>query len=89
MSTSSLQTTYNFWLKKENSIISNDRRNGRDVVRIPKATYLTKYGNFVDPNVEVEDVILKKINMVKRHIKAPRMVYKKTRKVLSSFILDI
>ena len=58
MSTSSLQTTYNFWLKEENSIISNDRRNGRDVVRIPKATYLTKYGNFADPKIEVEDVVL-------------------------------
>ena len=32
---SSLPSIYNFWLGEENSIISNDRRNGRNVVRIP------------------------------------------------------
>ena len=82
MSTSSLQSIYNFWLKEENSIISNDWRNGRDVVRIPKATYPSKYGNFVNPNIEVEDVILKKKNTVKRYIKAPRMIYTKSIKRL-------
>ena len=35
--TSSLPSIYNFWLGEENSIISNDRRNERNVVRIPKA----------------------------------------------------
>ena len=56
---------YNFLLKEENSIVSNDRKNGRDVVRTLKATYLSKYGNFVDPITEVEDVILKETNTVK------------------------
>ena len=56
---------YNFLLKEENSIVSNDRKNGRDVVRTPKATDLSKYGNFVDPITEVEDVILKETNTVK------------------------
>ena len=73
---------YNFLLKEENSIVSNDRKNGRDVVRTPKATYLSKYGNFVDPITEVEDVILKETNTVKRYIKAPRMVYTKSIKRL-------
>lgn len=82
MSSSSLQEIYNFWLKEENSIISNDRRNGRDVVKIPKATYLSKYGKLVDPNIEEEDVTLKKTNNIKRYIKAPRMVYTKNIKQL-------
>ena len=82
MSTSSLQIIYNYWVKEKNSIISNDQRNERDVVRISKATYLSKYGNFVDPNTEVEDGILKKTNTVKRYIKAPCMVYTKSIKQL-------
>ena len=48
MSKSSLQSIYNFWLKGENSIISNDRRNGRDVVRILRTTDVSKYRNFFD-----------------------------------------
>jgi hypothetical protein len=71
------QSVYNFWLKEENSIVSNDRRNGRDIVRISKATYLSKYGDIEDPNIEEEEVILKKTSNVKRNIKAPRMVYTK------------
>ena len=72
------QGILNYWLKEENSIISNDRRNGRDVVRIPKLTYLSKYGGLSDPNIEEEDVLLKKANKVKHHVKAPRMVYTKS-----------
>ena len=34
------QTIHDFWLKEENSIVTNDRRNGRDVIRLPKSTYL-------------------------------------------------
>ena len=86
--TSSLQSIYNFWLGEENSIISNDRRNGRNAARIPKATYLSKYGNFVAPNIEVEDVILKKTNTVKRYDTLKYHVWY-TRKVLSCFILNI
>ena len=82
LSSSSHQSIYSFWLKEENSIISNDRRNGRDVVRIPKAKYLSQYGSFVDPNIQEEDLILKKTNKVKRYIKAPRMVYTKCMKRL-------
>ena len=62
LSSSSHQSIYSFWLK--------EWRNGRDVVKILKATYLAQYGSFVDPNIEEEDVILKKTNKVKRYIKA-------------------
>ena len=55
LSSSSHQSIYNFWLKEENSIISNDRRNVRDVVRIPKASCISKYGNLPDPNIEEDD----------------------------------
>ena len=82
MAPSSLQSVYNFWLKEENSIVSIDRRNGRCVVRMPKAAYLSKYGDFVDPNIEAEDVVLRKTNTVKQYIKAPRMVYTKSIKRL-------
>ena len=80
VSKSSLQSIYNFWLKGENSIISNDCRNGRDVVRILRTTDVSKYRNFFDSNIEVEDIILKKANRVKQYIKAPRMVYTKSSK---------
>ena len=79
------QGILNYWFKEENSIISNDRRNGRDVVRIPKLTYLSQYGGLSDPNIE-EDVLLKKTNKVKHYVKAPRMVYTKS---LDRLHLDI
>ena len=78
VSSTSHQTILNFWLKEENSIISNDRRNGRDVVRVPKMSYLSKYGNLSDSNIEEEDVILRKTNKVKHYIKAPPVVYTKS-----------
>ena len=68
MPSGSHQIILNFWLKEENSIISNDRRNGRDVVRMPKSTYLSKYGGLSDPNIE-EDILLKKTNLLKHYVK--------------------
>lgn len=72
------QSILNFWLKKGNSIISSDRRNGRDVVRMPKLSYFLKYGKLTDANVEEEVVVLKKTSKVKHYIKAPRMVNTKS-----------
>lgn len=77
MPSGSHQIILNFWLKEENSIISNDRRNGRDVVRMPKSTYLSKYGGLSDPNIE-EDILLKKTNLLKHYVKAPRMLHTKS-----------
>ena len=79
-SSTSHQKIYDYWLKDENSIISNDRRNGRDQVRMPEAAYLSKYGKFTDPNIEKEEVILKKKNTAKQYIKAPRRIYTKSLK---------
>jgi hypothetical protein len=70
---------YQFWL--DNSIVTVDRRNGRDIVRIPKSRYdqindLNK--NPDDENITVEEKVFKKTGNVKQYVKAVKKIYTKS-----------
>jgi len=55
------QQMFDEWL--ENSIVTADRRNGRDTVRMRKLLYLQRYENIVDDKLE-EHTSKRKINFV-------------------------
>ena len=53
------QEIYNFWLKKEYSIESVDRRTGRDKVKSSKKENLKLYNNIQNQKVQLEKKALK------------------------------
>ena len=54
---------YNYWLKPEVSIISVDRRNGRNEIKITKMKYISQFKHLQDiddKNIRESEIIMKK-----------------------------
>ena len=67
------QEIYDFW--KENTVVSVDRRNGRDKVRIPKMKYVkSQFMNIKDEDLKEEVQVLSKSKGTKKYISAQRLV---------------
>ena len=52
---------YQFWLHPETSVVSTDRREGRDKIKISKLDYLNRQLNAIqDDNIEEKTIAFKK-----------------------------
>ena len=52
---------YQFWLHPETSVVSTDRREGRDKIKISKLNYLNRQLNAIqDDNIEEQTIAFKK-----------------------------
>ena len=83
------QKIYEFCLLPENSIMSTNRRSGRDEIRISTLKYLKDHKHFElinDKNLTEKEVVLRKRGTIKKYICGRRMVYTKPiRKIFQSF----
>ena len=69
---------YNYWLKPEVSIISVDRRNGRNETKITKMKYISQFKHLQDiddENIRESEIIMKKTGNRKKVVSAHKRIF--------------
>ena len=73
---------YQFWLHPETSLVSTDRREGRDKIKISKLNYLNRQLNAIqEDNVEEQTIALKKTGNKKTFSRSEISLYKKCQRI--------
>ena len=70
-----LEKIYQFWLHPETSVVSTDRLEGRDKIKISKLNYLNRQLNAIqNDNIEEQRIAFKKTGNKKTYVTAQRLV---------------
>ena len=81
---------YQFWLHPETSVVSTDRREGRDKIKISKLNYLNRQLNAIqDDNIEEQTIAFKKTGNKKTYVTAQRLVYTKSVRELHKKFMEL
>ena len=84
------ENIYKFWLQPETSVLSTDRREGRDKIKISKLSYLSRQLNAIeDNNIEEQIITFKKTGKTKTYVTAQRLVYTKSVRELHKKFIEI
>ena len=81
---------YQFWLHPETSVVSTDRREGRDKIKISKLNYLNRQLNAIqDDNIEEQTIAFKKTGNKKTYVTAQRLAYTKSVRELHKKFMEL
>ena len=81
---------YQFWLHPETSVVSTDRREGRDKIKISKLNYLNRQLNAIQgDNIEEKTIAFKKTGNKKTYVTAQRLVYTKSVRELHKKFMEL
>ena len=70
---------YQFWLHPETSVVSTDRREGRDKIKISKLNYLNRQLNAIqDDNIEEQTIAFKQTGNKNTYATTQRLYYTKS-----------
>ena len=73
---------YQFWFHPETSVVSTDRRERRDKIKISKLNYLNRQLNAIqDDNIEEQTIAFKKTGNKKTYVTAHISLYKKCQRI--------
>ena len=74
-----LEKIYQFWLHPETSVVSTDRREGRDKIKISKLNYLNRQLNAIqDDNIEEQTIAFKQTGNKNTYATTQRLYYTKS-----------